>query len=63
VSLRTIGYENGRPIKADEGPSYARLPGHGGALVVGDPRSDSKSRALDAAARHREKRRQSEPSL
>ena len=36
MSLRTIGYTpEGRPIKEDLGPSYARVPSHGGSLVSG----------------------------
>jgi len=32
--MRLRVYVDGRPDWSDQGPSYARLPGHGGALVV-----------------------------
>ena len=32
--MRVRIYVDGRPDWSDQGPSYARLPGHGGALVV-----------------------------
>jgi hypothetical protein len=35
-SLRTVGYTpEGKPIRDDEGPSAARIPGFRGALIVG----------------------------
>ena len=38
MRLRTIAFIDGRAVRVDEGPSYARLPGHSGSLVVAPSR-------------------------
>lgn len=37
-----VGYIDGRPIWEDQGPSYARIPGHRGSLVTGGPGPNDK---------------------
>lgn len=52
MSRVIVGYDQGRAIYRDEGPAYARVPGHRGELVIGGRGSNDRDRQAEYQRRH-----------